>query len=313
MTVSSEAIAYLQQQAPVIFLVLEENGVVVAANEHTKEVFGGSPVGKHFKDLIIDFRHNFSIDKINEDPSRETLINITTGSGLPRSYYFTFKKLSGHFIVFGRIDVEEFEKMQKEVISLNKDLNNLTRELYKKNALLKKTNDDLKIANDKIVEISRRDPLTQLYNRRYFEEKIKEMISLARRHSQPLSIIMTDIDKFKVVNDSFGHDAGDRVLVDYALLMRENTREEDLVARFGGEEFVIALPYTDGNQASLLAERLRKRLSQLDLLGNGHLVTASYGVSQWKQNEDITDLLKRADKALYQAKGTGRNRTIFIG
>ncbi|NLV23988.1 MAG: GGDEF domain-containing protein [Deltaproteobacteria bacterium] len=171
MTVSSEAIAYLQQQAPVIFLVLEENGVVVAANEHTKEVFGGSPVGKHFKDLIIDFRHNFSIDKINEDPSRETLINITTGSGLPRSYYFTFKKLSGHFIVFGRIDFEEFEKMQREVISLNKDLNNLTRELYKKNALLKKTNDDLKIANDKIVEISRRDPLTQLYNRRYFEEK----------------------------------------------------------------------------------------------------------------------------------------------
>lgn len=121
---------------------------------------------------------------------------------------------------------------------------------------------------------------------------------------------MTDIDHFKRVNDSFGHDAGDRVLVEYAKLMRALTRSEDLVARFGGEEFIVLLPHTDYHQAHTLAERIRTSPAKSDVLGAGNGVTASFGICQLKHNEGIFDFIKRAGTALYQAKESGRNRSV---
>lgn len=304
-------IFYLKDQAPVCFLLLSTDGTIVENNHHAEVILGCSLVGKNIKDLMVDFFDDFDVENLPYQGSAEKLVHLSAKDGRPRSYYFCFKKVSGCILAFGRIDFEEIDGMQREILSLNSDLNNLTRELFKKKALLEQANKDLKVANDKILEISRSDPLTQLANRRYFDEKMKEILSLSRRQSQPLSIILTDIDKFKFVNDTFGHHAGDQVLVGYANLMREYTREEDVVARFGGEEFILALPHTGSRQACSLAERLRKSLAQSDLLENGHLVTASYGVAQWQGNEEVVELIKRADTALYRAKETGRNRTVL--
>ena len=177
------------------------------------------------------------------------------------------------------------------------------RELNAKNRALRQ-------ANERIVELTRTDSLTGLANRRYFDERIEEMVSLANRKSQPLSLIMTDIDKFKRVNDEFGHDAGDRVLKGYADLMRTSTRREDLVVRFGGEEFLILLPLTHMDQAYLVAERIRNALPGLNLLGNDWIITASFGVSELQNSENIDNFIKRADMALYRAKASGRNQTV---
>ena len=170
---------------------------------------------------------------------------------------------------------------------------------------------DLKKANKRIIELTRTDHLTQLANRRYFNERINLMVSLAKRKSLPLALIMTDIDHFKKVNDTFGHDAGDRVLQSYARLLKDNTRTEDLPARFGGEEFIILLPMTDVELAFVLAERIRNALSKSNWLENEHRITASFGVSGLLHDEDLKSFIKSADTALYCAKESGRNKTVI--
>jgi diguanylate cyclase (GGDEF)-like protein len=133
---------------------------------------------------------------------------------------------------------------------------------------------------------------------------------LTLRKNEPVSLIMTDIDHFKRVNDRFGHDKGDLVLKKYAELMQKNTRHEDLVARFGGEEFIILLPFTATKHATDLAERIRTKLEHADFLENGYRVTASFGVAEYLAGEDIETTIKRSDQALYTAKDTGRNRIV---
>ena len=121
---------------------------------------------------------------------------------------------------------------------------------------------------------------------------------------------MTDIDHFKKVNDRFGHDMGDLVLKKYAALMKECTRAEDLVTRFGGEEFIILLPLTESTQAHMLAERIRTRLEQMNFIEK-HRITASYGIASYRKNDSMQAMIKRVDTALYTAKNTGRNRTVL--
>ena len=309
--VYSEVFSYLKERAPVLFFVLTDSGEVVETNAYAERVAGPHVVGKKFQDLIIDFAGRFDLMAATRDPTKEHLFNIGNPAELPQSHYFSFKKIADQILVFGRLDVEEITGTRKEILILNQDLSNLTRELHKKNAALRRVNQELESANERIVELTRIDPLTQVANRRYFDERITETVSLSKRRSQPLSIIMTDLDKFKHVNNAFGHDAGDRVLAGYAALMKRTVRTEDLVARFGGEEFIILLPYTESGQAFALPERIRERLSQEDFIGNNHRVTASFGISQLRQTETVSEFMKRADMALYRAKESGRNRTVL--
>ena len=122
---------------------------------------------------------------------------------------------------------------------------------------------------------------------------------------------MTDLDKFKRINDTFGHYAGDRVLMGYADLLKKHTRSEDIVARYGGEEFIVLLQQTDGKIAFSIAERIRKALSETDLLKNKYVVTASFGISQFKSDENVETFINRADTALYRAKQSGRNQSVL--
>ncbi|MFA7083883.1 MAG: diguanylate cyclase [Arcobacteraceae bacterium] len=160
------------------------------------------------------------------------------------------------------------------------------------------------------------DPLTKLYNRRYLTEVSEQMLLLSKREKKELSVLILDIDKFKNVNDTYGHQFGDEVLVVLSHNLVEHQRESDLICRYGGEEFVVLLPNTSLENATKIAEKIRKEVESLRIplpLGEKFRFTISLGVSAIDvENEDnIESALKRADKALYKAKETGRNKVCF--
>ncbi|GEM_PF-374927 len=150
------------------------------------------------------------------------------------------------------------------------------------------------------------DSLTGLYNRRKIEEILRQEIERAKRYGSPLSILLIDVDNFKQINDTYGHQKGDEVLRKMASLIRAEIRATDAVGRFGGEEFLIVLPQTDHQSALRVAERLRRRMAGTDF-GVDRL-TVSIGVTSLKGNEDMKTLFARVDRAMYLAKEKGRNR-----
>jgi diguanylate cyclase (GGDEF)-like protein len=157
------------------------------------------------------------------------------------------------------------------------------------------------------------DELTGLFNVRQFHSRLDNEIERAERFGQPMSIVMLDIDKFKSVNDTYGHQQGDRVLVEVARVLRRLSRDVDLPARYGGEEMAVVLPQTDLRGAELGAERMRAAIEgmQIQRLDGGGLlpITASFGVASFpSQAADKTSLIAAADAALYRAKRGGRNR-----
>jgi two-component system cell cycle response regulator len=159
------------------------------------------------------------------------------------------------------------------------------------------------------------DELTGLYNRRYFERHLSILLGKAQEQARDMALMLIDMDYFKSVNDTHGHDTGDAVLREFADRLRRNIRGVDLACRFGGEEFVVLMPDTDFRQAQGVAERVRTAIAERGFdVGNGHLlpVTISVGLALNEQATDTPDvLLKRADVALYRAKRGGRNRVVY--
>lgn len=159
-----------------------------------------------------------------------------------------------------------------------------------------------------------RDPLTGINNRRFFDQRLKEEASRAKRHNRPLSCLFLDIDHFKRINDQFGHQAGDSVLKQVSSLLNDRLRQTDVLARFGGEEFVILLPDTEQDDAALIAEQVRTRIANARFAipsGKTLNVTLSIGLAVLHPHNHINDakqLLSAADQAVYAAKLSGRNR-----
>ncbi len=165
------------------------------------------------------------------------------------------------------------------------------------------------------VEMAVLDPLTSLHNRRYMNSHLSTLFEESAQSGRPLSVLVIDIDYFKSVNDSYGHDSGDMVLKEFASRIRRNIRGIDLACRLGGEEFVVVMPDTDLAKAYLVAERLRQAIAAVPFFGGqdvGSLeVTASVGVAALEFPDDTPEvILKRADQALYCAKRDGRNRVV---
>lgn len=163
----------------------------------------------------------------------------------------------------------------------------------------------------RVQEMAMTDGLTGLYNYRRFHELLAMEVKRARRYKRPVTLVMMDIDHFKVVNDTYGHQSGDEVLKLLAGVLRASVRETDFVARYGGEEFVILLPETPGEAACGMAERIRKTVDGYEFMVQGHGVTLtlSLGVAWCLPKEGVTapEMVRRADQALYQAKRQGRN------
>ena len=154
------------------------------------------------------------------------------------------------------------------------------------------------------------DGLTGMQNRRYFDDALREYLDEFRRIEKPVGLMILDLDHFKQVNDTHGHDVGDEVLRAVASCLKDMTRYHDVVARLGGEEFAVVAPNMDTDMLIRFAERIRKAVSGLVVMsGNVRLkITTSVGLAVWDRKENADDFYKRADKQLYQAKRMGRNR-----
>jgi diguanylate cyclase (GGDEF)-like protein len=161
--------------------------------------------------------------------------------------------------------------------------------------------------NRELARLSVTDRLTGIYNRMKLDEALAAEIQRCRRYDQALAIVLIDIDHFKRINDTYGHQAGDRALIEIARLLSEGSRETDVVGRWGGEEFMILLPHTDLAGAGRLAEKIRTTIAAHEFSGIGQQ-TASFGVAAYTIDDQPNDLVARADAALYDAKRNGRNR-----
>ncbi len=165
----------------------------------------------------------------------------------------------------------------------------------------------------RVYEATVRDPLTGCYNRHFFDERLEAEFSYAKRHGAPLAVLFVDADHFKRVNDSYGHAAGDEVLKRLSELLRESVRSEDILARFGGEEFVILVRGIPDAGVRVVAERVRSGVEamRIDFEGRAIPTTVSIGAASIGPDrtvESAVELLSRADAALYRAKAAGRNR-----
>jgi diguanylate cyclase (GGDEF)-like protein len=171
-------------------------------------------------------------------------------------------------------------------------------------------NRELSRMNSELAELATTDALTGVHNRRHFMSRATEELKRCRRHRHQFGMLILDADHFKRINDTLGHPQGDRVLVAIAQTLRKALRETDLVARFGGEEFVIGLPETPLEQTIFVAERLRSSIEALQIEGQPWPVTVSIGVCAYPvaNTDNVDEMLKLVDDALYRAKATGRNR-----
>lgn len=207
-----------------------------------------------------------------------------------------------------------FESMQQDITIVPYDIEKKLVCLYiYDNTKLCEINYKLEELNDKLKELSNCDPLTNVYNRRYFSEISNKMLSLTTRNSHDLGIIILDIDKFKNINDTYGHGLGDKVIIALAQNLKEIVRDSDIVSRFGGEEFVILMYNINLENAQNVAEKIRQHIEAIEIIDNDLTLrfTVSLGVALYDEaidNKNLEYTLKRADKALYMAKQNGRNQ-----
>ncbi|MEO7714966.1 MAG: GGDEF domain-containing protein [Capsulimonas sp.] len=192
----------------------------------------------------------------------------------------------------------------RQVLSILEN-NHLTRQLQEAYSEMEETNKQLQ-------NLATTDGMTGLSNHRDFQERLRVELSEAQRHGTPLSLLLLDVDHFKLYNDTFGHPAGDHVLRTLATLLRDAIRDGDLAARYGGEEFAVLLPNAGSDQARATAERIRAAVSAFDF--PNRKITVSIGVTDISiAGTDPEDLIESADTALYAAKHTGRNRWVVAG
>jgi len=206
---------------------------------------------------------------------------------------------SKKILIMIALDISRQKKAQGDLISTQFRLAKQTQELQK--------------AQDELKVLASTDSMTKLYNRRYFMEVSDSLLLLAKREARAISLMMLDIDKFKNINDIYGHKIGDEVIIKLSQLLQENSRKSDIVCRWGGEEFIILLPNTEIEGATTIAQKIREVVDSLSIpIKEEEAIhfSVSIGVSQFDSNSEINleATINRADEALYEAKNSGRNR-----
>jgi len=177
---------------------------------------------------------------------------------------------------------------------------------------LQEKNKQLQEAMNELERVATRDPLTNLFNRRYMMERMEQEVFRTKRTNRIFSLVLTDIDFFKKVNDTYGHDCGDFILKSLSKLMMETLRHQDVLVRWGGEEFLILLPETGTEGATVVSEKIRKKVEDSSFIYNDKeiKITMTFGVAEYSTTERIDDTIIRADKRLYEGKNSGRNKVV---
>ncbi|WP_375207292.1 GGDEF domain-containing protein [Hyphococcus sp.] len=281
---------------------------------------GANPTSKELERLYARFLADYSNDNDELENLAKSLVVQSSGlQGLAHALSSSASSFGADIQaeVAGVTDLSESDCDVGEVIN---NLVELTKRTVQQNKMLERKLDaaieDIGELHDTLKraeEHAQTDFLTKLPNRRKFDEFLRDKIEDSASDNEPLSLIVGDVDHFKMFNDKYGHKVGDQVLVLVSNILRKNIKGKDLAARYGGEEFVIALPNTTLDQAAALAEHIRREIANRPLalrksnkeIGN---VTISFGVAEWSAGESEDALFEAADAALYDAKSGGRNK-----
>ena len=299
---------YFEPLLAVAAATLDEDGILIEANAgflRLIDVGGQQPTDVH----AIHFIHQPDLATlIRAQASADGEIYsglMTIGSRMGQTWSLRSRvwRVAARLRVLAEYDVEELVRLNDTVLQLNHNYADAQLELAQMNIKLQQR-------EAQIVAISLTDPLTGVGNRRRLDQAIAAEISRVQRTGGTCSAIMADLDHFKRVNDSYGHETGDKVIAAFGDLLRHMTRPSDIVARFGGEEFVVLMPHTDLKQAHVIAERVRIAQVANSVQPMPDPVTASFGVAELVAGERGDVLLSRIDKALYSAKQSGRNRVV---
>lgn len=254
-------------------------------------------IGFDMDDMTDPVGFQFFTDRIHPDDYQDVMDNMARHiKGETKAYEIAYRiaHKDGHYVWFydRGVAVERDEKGKAiKIVGIVFDIS------------------EQKKIESRLIYLSERDSLTGLYNRRVFMESLDEQIKAYKAFDQPFSVLMFDIDHFKSVNDTFGHLAGDDVLVSLAKKTSEVLRKYDICSRYGGEEFTVILPNTVLSEAIVVADRLRNAIAELKV-SIDRTITVSIGVAQY-HDEPLDTLIKRVDDLLYKAKDNGRNRIEY--
>ncbi|ABD87028.1 GGDEF domain-containing protein [Rhodopseudomonas palustris] len=238
-----------------------------------------------------------------DDEIHRGLLTMGDPMAATRTLHGRVWRRGGQLQVLAEYDIDELERLNAKMIELNRDYADAQFELAQSNIKLQQREAE-------IVALTLTDSLTGLGNHRRFEQELSTEIKRFARTAEPLSALMVDLDHFKAINDSYGHDAGDKVLAAFAALLRAQIRATEIAARIGGEEFVVLMPHTGLQQAMLTAERIRTALAAVPIPPASQPVTASFGVATLATAESRDAFMRRVDCALYAAKHSGRNCVV---
>ena len=284
---------YLLTQAQTVIILLDRQGKILDCNFFFMESTGitKKPIGRSIQDFMDEDLHAG-----------------TASAGDCRSIKLTFSmkpsgthSLTGHILTAGNrfvIFAHPVSITESELVLI---LSKLTGELTDRTRKINRKNRELAAT-----------PLTGLINRQHLKELLDMEISKARRHDRPLSALITDIDHFKSINETYGHSIGNKILTQISQTLRSMCRKEDIVARFDGEEFIVILPDATAQAAVECAERIRKSIEDLIFPEISKPVTASFGATLFTNRDSGESFVKRMDTALYKAKKSGRNKVVLI-
>ncbi|MEQ1440367.1 diguanylate cyclase [Fontimonas sp. SYSU GA230001] len=270
--------------------LIDRGGLISSWNQGAELITGyarGDVLGKHFETLFPD-------DSVRDGLPRRTL-EFVRANRHSRDEQRRRRRSSGEFLAHSALDSVRAES--GELLGFVEVFQDIT---------------EAKQREERLYERATRDPLTGVFNRGHFVEAAALEIERARRFSEPLSLLLIDIDRFKKINDTYGHDIGDRVIVALARMLVAEARKVDVVGRIGGEEFAVLLPRANKQPAAEIGQRLRRAAAaQRVAVGGGREIgfTVSLGLASLRTGtRDLAELMRNADAALYQAKREGRNR-----
>jgi len=302
--------AEIEPLRAVLAATVDSDGVLLEANTGFRRLL---------ESLQTPLRPGEIVSRVFIQPKFTTLVGIrgdcdgeifrgvaTLGDfmGHSRSVLAVIRRDAGQLRLLAEYDADELERLYESLLELN-------QEYAKRQLELAQANLRLRQGEAAIVALSLTDNLTGVGNRRLLEQALEVEITRAERTGKPLCALMADLDHFKRVNDAYGHEAGDKVLAVFGNLLRHGTRPTDIVARFGGEEFMMLMPHTTLKDAAAIAERLREALTSATIGSVGEPVTVSIAVAEREPGERREELLQRVDHSLYEAKRAGCNQVVL--
>ena len=321
-TFSYETIFKLQEPLKAIKFPIEENTNTIAIESYLRSKI--ITVDDIYKESEFNFLSSKEFDNRFSYKTKSILsaplINFYTNETIGVLQLINKKDKDGNNTIF-RDEDKEFISLagylvtlsiistQNSIIQLKKANEELERKVIQRTKKLEETQKEL-------IEQANRDPMTKLYNRRYFNEVIKQLIQISQREETSLSIMIIDIDNFKNINDSYGHQIGDDVINNLADIFRNTVRTSDISIRFGGEEFIIVLPNTNIENGLIISEKVRTSVEESTTEVENNIkikFTISIGLSLINQDDkNIENALRKADKALYKSKQNGKNQVNFL-